>query len=137
MSPTGAREEPVCVGAPDWLRRVGMADRLGLEALAELIRETATFPAGTLHVQVSWPSPWPNPVLAWATRCVSGEDHEERQLRVLFIGDGRAEMRDLEACLVPRASAAEGWPPAEGMNPLREAMRTAFVAGRLRIGAPE
>jgi hypothetical protein len=129
-------DESVGDSAADWPRRIGLADRLGLLKLAELLKETASVPAGTLRVEVSWPSPWPNPVLAWAARCVSGLDPEERQLRILFLGDGRAEMRALDTCGIPRASAAECWPPCPGTSSLRDAMRTAFVAERLRAGAP-
>jgi hypothetical protein len=123
--------------AQDWLGQVGLVDRAGLEIVADLLKETASLTPRTLRVQVSWPSQWPNPVLGWAARCLSGLDPEEQELRVLFLGDGRLEMRDLDSCLVPRASAARGWPPQRDASALREAMRTAFVEGRLAAGAPE
>jgi len=103
--------EPTCVEAENWLGRVGLADRAGLGIIADLLRESAMLPPRTLRVEVSWPSQWPNPVLAWAARSVSGLDPEDQELRVSFLGDGRLEMRELDKRLVPRASAAQGWPP--------------------------
>jgi hypothetical protein len=135
--PEKSSDGPASAHAKDWLGQVGLPDQAGLEIVADLLKETASLAARTLRVQVSWPSQWPNPVLGWAARCVSGFDPEEQELRVLFLGDGRLEMRDLDRCLVPRASAARGWPPQRGVSALREAMRTAFVEGRLSAGAPE
>ena len=123
--------------AGSWLEQVGLGDRAGLGMLAGLLREAAHAPLGSLRVDVSWPSQWPNPVLAWAARSISGLDAEDDELRVLFLRAGRSEIRDLDSCLVPRVSAVEGWPPERGSSVLREAMRTAFVQGRLLAGAPD
>jgi hypothetical protein len=122
-----------------WLDLLGLEERPGLGQIAEEMEIAAINPTGSIRIHLSWPSPVPNPILAWGAKCISGDETKVRARRVLFVGCGHQEARGLAECSVRRAYAKRAWipDPMVLISVTRDAMQTAFLPNRLHAGAPD
>ena len=138
IAPTSASNDSLQSPVPPWLAALGQETRAGIPRVAEDIKATAGMPPGSVLVSLSWPSPPPSALLAWAVShlgCGAGEDSPPR---ILLVGTGRADFQLLSECRIDRAHARALWTPdiVRAVNPMRDAMACAFLPWRLKPGAP-
>jgi hypothetical protein len=82
-----------------------------------------------------WPSPAPDPLLAWSLAALGCGSRDEGQLRVAFLNVGRGERTRLAATLIPREKLREFVDLSDGrITPHGDALLTA--ANRLRDAPP-
>ena len=121
---------------PQWLGVLGKDRRSGLAKVAADIGVAAAMAPGGVFVSLSWPSPPPSALLAWAVSHLGRAEGSSDPLRVLMVG-GCGDTRLLKDCSISRDRARFAWPPelASSEDPMQDAMATALR--RLKPEAPD